>query len=108
MSVALKVLTSMRACSGDVCHETRLAARVCQKTHLDSEVEPMSIALKTSTALSANSVCVSQTHMASEVEPMSVALKTSTALSACSVCVSQTHMVYEVGPAHVCQKAHLM
>ena len=48
----------------------------------------MSIALKTSTALSACSVCVSQTHMAYEVGPMSIALKTSTALR---LCVPDTH-----------------
>ena len=65
---------------------------MCHRHTYLKEVEPMSIELKGSTALSGSSVCVSQTHMAYEVEPMSIALNTSTALSVCSGCVSQTHI----------------
>ena len=47
------------------------------------EVEPMSITLKASMAVSACGMFASQTHMAYEVEPMSITLKTSTVLRVC-------------------------
>ena len=50
---------------------------------------------------SACSVCASQTHMAYEVEPMLIALKTSTTLSACGECVPQSHTTRSVKPMSI-------
>ena len=50
MSIALKTSTARRACS----------ACGCRKTHLVEEVEPMPIALKTSSTAIMQRMCVSQ------------------------------------------------
>ena len=69
------------------------AARVCHKTHLISEVEPMSIALKTSNTANMQRMCVSpdtpdlrgraDVNRAQDLE-----------LRACSACVChKTHLI---------------
>ena len=62
MSVALKVLTSMRACSGDVCHETRLAARVSEDTPGFRSRADVDRAQDLDCAVSKQRVCVTDTH----------------------------------------------